>query len=158
MERGNVNAGAENKASLYLGKTAMAREDFDGAKDEFLNTLNAARDEYGAEAKYLLGQILYNQKEYKQSIETLVSLNSDFSEYQDWVGKGYLLLADNYVALNNNFQAKATLQSLVEYHPSNDVKEAAKKKIAEIDKREIEQQQLQEQDTLDTIDTTENNR
>ena len=51
LERGNVNADAQNKASLYLGKTAMARGDFETAKDEFLNTLNAARDESGAEAK-----------------------------------------------------------------------------------------------------------
>ena len=74
-----------------LAKRAMARGDSTSAKDEFLNTLNAARDEYGAEAKYLLAQIFYNQKEYKQSIETLLSLNKDFEEYQDWVGKSYLV-------------------------------------------------------------------
>ena len=43
LEKGKVNAGAENKASLYLGKSAMARGDYDAAKDEFLNTLNSAR-------------------------------------------------------------------------------------------------------------------
>ena len=91
LERGNVNAGAQNKATLYLGKSAMARGDFETAKDEFLNTLNAARDEYGAEAKYLLAQIFHQQKLYKQCYETLVSLNNDFSAYQDWVGKSYLL-------------------------------------------------------------------
>ncbi|HZI26060.1 MAG TPA: tetratricopeptide repeat protein, partial [Chryseolinea sp.] len=158
LERGAVNAGAENKASLYLGKTAMARRDFDGAKDEFLNTLNAARDEYGAEAKFLLAQLFYNQKEYRQSIETLVSLNSDFAEYQDWVGKSYLLLADNYVALNNVFQAKATLQSLIDNFPSPTVKEAARKKIQSIDQRQVEEQKVLEQDTLETINTIDNNR
>ena len=158
LESGNVNAGAQNKASLYLGKTAMARGDFDGAKDEFLNTLNAARDEHGAEAKYLLAKLFYNQKEYQQSIETLISLNNDFKEYQDWVGKSYLLLADNYVALNNLFQAKGTLQSLVDHFPLQNVKEAARKKIVEIDNRQVEEQQVEELDTLDTIDTIENNR
>ena len=157
LERGNVSAGAVNKASLYLGKTAMARGDFETAKDEFLNTLNAARDEYGAEAKYLLGQILYNQKEYRQSIETLISLSNDFAEYEDWVGKSFLLLADNYVAMNNVFQAKATLQSLVEHFPAQHVKEAARKKILEIDKRQIEEQKKQEADTLDAVDTIDNN-
>jgi TolA-binding protein len=158
LERGNVNAGAQNKASLYLGKTAMARGDFEGAKDEFLNTLNAARDEYGAEAKFLVAQIFYNQKEYKQSNETLIGLNADFSEYQEWVGKSYLLMADNYVGLNNTFQARHTLQSLVDNFPSQNVKEAAQKKIQEIDKRQIEEQQTQEQDTLETINTIDNNR
>ncbi|HET9053934.1 MAG TPA: tetratricopeptide repeat protein, partial [Cyclobacteriaceae bacterium] len=57
LEKGNVNAGAQNKASLYLGKAAMAKGDYETAKDEFLNTLNTARDEYGAEAKYRIGEI-----------------------------------------------------------------------------------------------------
>ncbi len=65
LQNGNINAGAANKASLYLGKTAMARGDSTSAKDEFLNTLNAAQDEYGAEAKYLLAQLFYNQKAYR---------------------------------------------------------------------------------------------
>jgi TolA-binding protein len=158
LERGNVNAGAENKASLFLGKTAMARGDLETAKDEFLNTLNAARDEYGAEAKFLLAQLFHNQKDYKQSNETLISLNTDFKEYQDWVGKSYLLMADNYVAMNNVFQAKGTLESLVEHFPSQDVKEAARKKLQQIDKQQIEQQKTEAQDTLETINTIDNNR
>ena len=158
LERGAVNAGAQNKASLYLGKTAMARGDLDGAKDEFLNTLNSARVEYGAEAKYLLGKLLYEQKQYNQSIETLISLNNDFREYEEWVGRAFLLLADNYAALNNFFQARGTLQSLVDDFPSDTVKETARKKILEIDKLQNEQQKVQEADTLDTIDTTETNR
>jgi TolA-binding protein len=157
LERGNVNAGAENKASLYLGKTAMARGELETAKDEFLNTLNAARDEYGAEAKYLLADILHQQKEYKQSNETLISLNSDFAEYQEWVGKAYLLLADNYVAMENVFQAKATLQSLIENFPSQQVKEASRKKLLEIDKRQADEQLKQAADTI-AADTLNNNR
>ncbi|HZB12379.1 MAG TPA: tetratricopeptide repeat protein [Chryseolinea sp.] len=158
LQHGNINAGAENKASLYLGKSAMARGDSTSAKDEFLNTLNTAQDEYGAEAKYLLAQLFYNQKEYRQSIETLFSLNNDFKAYQDWVGKSYLLLADNYVGLNDVFQAKATLQSLIDNFPQQNVKEAARKKMQEIDKRQVELQQEQEGDTLETIDTIDNNR
>ncbi|HXR79334.1 MAG TPA: tetratricopeptide repeat protein, partial [Saprospiraceae bacterium] len=160
LQNGNINAGAGNKASLYLGKTAMARGDSTSAKDEFLNTLNAAQDEYGAEAKYLLAQLFYNNKAYRHSIETLVSLNNDFAEYQDWVGKSYLLLADNYVGLNNVFQAKATLQSLIDNFPQQSVKETARKKMQEIDKRQIEIQREQEQDTLETVelDSIDNNR
>jgi TolA-binding protein len=149
LERGNVNADAQNKASLYLGKTAMARGDFETAKDEFLNTLNAARDESGAEAKYLLAQIFYQKKEYKQCYETLISLNNDFSSYQDWVGKSFMLLADNFVAMDDLFQAKATLQSLIDHFPVAMVKEEAKRKLAELEKQQQTKQMLIEADTLD---------
>lgn len=150
LEKGNVNAGAQNKASLYLGKTAMARGDNEAAKDEFLNTLNSAQDEYGAEAKYLLAQILYDQKEYKQCYETLVSLNNDFASYNDWVGKSYLLLSDNFVAMNNIFQAKQTLQSLIDNFPLQTVKEEAKRKMKLLEQAEAEKQKKIEADTTET--------
>lgn len=149
LERGNVNAGAQNKASLFLGKTAFARGDLDGAKDEFLNTLNAARDEYGAEAKYLLALVFYQQKEYKQSYETLISLSNDFSSYEDWVGKAFLLIADNCVAMDNIYQAKTTLKSLIDGFPQQKIKDEAKVKLAAIEKSQAEKEAEAEQDTLD---------
>jgi len=149
LEQGNVNAGAQNKASLFLGKTAMARGDFETAKDEFLNTLNAARDEYGAEAKYLLAQIFFEQKDHKACYETLISLNNDFGTYQEWVGKSFLLLADNFTAMEDIFQAKATLQSLIDHFPLQNVKDEAKRKLTLLEQREIEKEKQTEADTLE---------
>jgi TolA-binding protein len=143
-----VNASAQNKASLYLGKTAFARGDYETAQDEFLNTLNAAQDEYGAEAKYMLAQILNIKKEYKQSYETLQSLVQDFSAYDEWVGKAYLLIADDFVAMDDLFQAKATLQSLIDNFPLQHVKEAAKTRLKEIEQTELDKQKAAEADTL----------
>jgi TolA-binding protein len=149
IERGNINAGAQNKASLYLGKTALARGDYDTAKDEFLNTLNAARDEYGAEAKYLLAKVFYTQKEYKQSYETLTSLTNDFATYEVWVGKAFLLMADNFAAQNNVFQARATLQSLIDKFPQQTVKDEAKVKLKQLEQTEAAKQKALEADTLE---------
>ena len=157
LERGAVNAGGQNKASLYLGKSAFERGDFEAAKDEFLNTLNTAQDEYGAEAKYLLAKILYDQKEHKQSYETLLDLTEDFAAYDEWVGKAYLLMADNFLATDQLFQARATLQSLVDNFPLQNVKAAAASKIREIDRAEAERKRMLEADTIDS-DTLETNR
>lgn len=149
LERGNVNAGAQNKASLFLGKTAFARGDLDAAKDEFLNTLNAARDEYGAEAKYMLAQVFYQQKQYKQSYETLVGLNKDFEAYEDWIGRSYLLIADNCVAMDNIYQAKETLKSLIEGFPQQKIKDEAKAKLAEIERTQAEKEAEVEEDSVE---------
>lgn len=150
LQQGSVNAGAQNKASLYLGKAALGRGDLAAAKDEFLNTLNAARDEYGAEAKYLLAKIFYDQQQYKQSYETLLSLNTDFEAYEEWVGKSYLLIADNCVAMDNDYQAIGTLKSLIDGFPMQSVKDEAKAKLAEIERKQAEKQAEAEADTLDT--------
>ncbi len=136
IEKGNINAGAVNKASLFLGKTAMARGDYDNAKDEFLNTLNSAQDEYGAEAKYLLGEIFFLNGQYAQCHETLIQLNRDFSAYTEWVGKAFLLLADNYLAQKEVFQARGTLKSLVDNFPLAQIKDRAAEKLRQIDEAE----------------------
>lgn len=149
LERGAVNAGAQNKASLYLGKSAMARGDYESAQDEFINTLNSAQDEYGAEAKYLLGEIKYLTKDHKQCYETLVSLNTDFAAYPQWVGKSFLLLSDNYLAMGDSFQAKATLKSL-ETFPLDNIKSLAKEKLKKIDNDELKKKA--EQVKADTLD------
>jgi TolA-binding protein len=151
IEKGNINAGAVNKASLYLGKTAMARGDYETAKDEFLNTLNTAQDEYGAEAKYLMGEIFYLNREYSQCYETLVSLNKDFSAYNEWVGKSFLLLVDNYIAQGETFQARGTLKSLIDNFPLQTVKDRAAEKLKQMD----EDEKKASQEKTDTTDNKE---
>lgn len=155
LQRGAAGVGGQNKASLYLGKSALARGDFETAQDEFLNTLNTAQDEYGAEAKYLLAEIFYLQKEYKKSYETLVSLTEDFAAYDQWVGKAFLLMADNFVAMDELFQARATLQSLIDNFPTQSIRDAATQKLSEIDRAEAEKKRKLEADTLqaDTVGT-----
>jgi TolA-binding protein len=140
IEKGNVNAGAQNKAALFLGKAALAKGDYTSAQDEFLNALNTAQDEYGAEAKYLLAEIFYNQKQHKQCYETLVSLFGDFAAYELWVGKGYLLLSDNFLALNDRFNAKVTLQSLVDNFPQPSVKDEAARRLQVMKEEEARSQ------------------
>ncbi len=150
LEKGNVNVGAQNKASLYLGKSAMARGDYETAKDEFLNTLNSAQDEYGAEAKYRIGEIFYLTKEHKQCFETLVGLSAQFGSYEDWVGKSYLLQSDNFLAMGDRFQAKETLQSLIDNNfPLQHIKDAARDKLKLIEETELKEKQKVEADTLD---------
>ncbi len=149
LRSGSTDVNAENKASLYLGKAYFAKGNYDLAKDEFLSTTNSAKDQYGAEAQYLLGELFYNAKSYNHSIEVLIDLNDKYPTYQDWVGKGFLLIADNYLALNDYFQAKGTLNSLVEYFPDEGLKEQARKKIKAIE--EMEASKLQQKNEQDTV-------
>jgi TolA-binding protein len=157
IDRGAANAGGQNKASLYLGKSAFARGDLEAAQDEFLNTLNTAQDEYGAEAKYGMAEIFFLRKEYKQSYETLLDLTEDFAAYDEWVGKAYLLMADNFLAMDQVFQARTTLQSLVDNFPLQTIKTAAANKLRDIDRAEADRMRRLEADTLET-DSLQSNR
>lgn len=139
LEKGSSQVGAANKATLYLGKNAQASGDFETAKDEYLTTINSAQDEFGAEAKYRLGELFFQLKDYKQCYETLVSLNTDFASYTEWMGKSYLLLSDNFLASGDSFNAKAVLKSLIDNFPTEEVKTLAKDRLLKIDQSEIRQ-------------------
>jgi TolA-binding protein len=128
----------------------MAKGDYENAKDEFLNTLNTARDEFGAEAKYRLGEIFFLTKQYVQCKETLFGLIADFESYDEWVGKSFLLLADNYMAMGETFQAKETLQSLIDNNfPLQFIRDTAKDKLKSIQDAELKEKQKIQADTLD---------
>jgi TolA-binding protein len=147
LERGNVNANAQNNALLYLGKSAYAKGELDEAVDHFLNALNTAKDENGAEAQYLVAEIMHKKQQHKQSIETLYNLNSNFSAYENWLGKSFLLIADNYVAMEEFFQARATLNSVIEKSPDQQIVEKAKNKLLLIKEKEIKSQNIEKTDT-----------
>ncbi len=132
LEKGLVTTDAETMALVYLGKSAYQRKFMGAATDYFLSALNTAKDEYGAESQYLLAKIYHEQQKYKTSLETLFDLTKKFSMYEIWVSKAYLLMADNYIAMKENFQAKATLESIVQYSKVTEVVAEAKEKLAKL--------------------------
>ena len=135
LDHGNPAPDASSKATLYLGKSAYQKGQNSDAIDYLLRTLNAAKDENGAEAQYLIGEIQYKEQKYKQSIETLYNLNKTF-QYKEWLGKSNLLIADNYIALDEIFQAKATLNAVIEKSTHAPSVEKAKQKLAELEGKE----------------------
>lgn len=141
QQLGSIGVNASSKASLFLGKSAKARGDYQTAEDEFIATFNAAQDEYGAEAKYLLAEIFFLRGDHAMCRQTLISLSQDFASYDDWVGKAFLLLADDYVATKEVFQAKATLKSLIDNFPKQDVRDIAAERLKTIETNEQKRQQ-----------------
>ncbi|WP_394996662.1 tetratricopeptide repeat protein [Emticicia sp.] len=133
---GNIVMGASNKAQLFIGKAYMQKNDFAKAEEEFKKTIVMAKDNNGAEAKYFIGDIQYKAKKYKESIKTLQELSQDFSEFVYWYEKSFLLISDDYIALNDFFMAKATLKSVIENSDTPETVDAAQKKIKEIENKE----------------------
>ncbi|MFN3404055.1 MAG: tetratricopeptide repeat protein [Cytophagaceae bacterium] len=136
LQHGNATPNAESKAYLYLGKVAMDKGDTEKATDQFLQTINNAKDENAAEAQYLIAFMQYKDKKHKQSIESLHELNNTYPMYENWYGRSFLLIADNFIAMNETFQAKATLNSIIEKSKVAELVEKAKQKLEELDRKE----------------------
>lgn len=151
LQKGNVSARAENMGLLYQGKVSFARGNYDQAISNFRKALNTAKDIYGAEAQYLMALAQYEQKKYNESIETLYDLNKNFSIYEYWLGQSFLLIADNYVALDEDFQAKATLESLIKNSPVREIVQTAQNKLKTLSTAEAEEaRKARQADSLKT--------
>ncbi|WP_201984925.1 tetratricopeptide repeat protein [Hymenobacter rubidus] len=126
-----ATANATNSALLYLGKSSYRAGNLEQAATELATAATAApNDVNGAEAQYYLAETLFKQKKYDEAIAAALKVNADFSSYQLWQGRAFLLVAEVYAAQGDNFQARGTLNSLIDNNfPVAEVLEAAKQRI-----------------------------
>ena len=157
IDKSNLSADANNRAQLYLAKAAYAEGDYDLAIDELLTTVNISSDVYGAEAQYLLGLVFYRQEQYRQSLNTLFDFSEKYGSYDLWLGKAFLLIADNYVALEEYFQAEATVSSVIESSELPEIVEEAKIKL-DSTKSLAQQALIEENIELDTTQSKGDNK
>ena len=122
LVRANEKSSQEDKfkTGLYAGKAYLAKGDTTAAVNEFDYTVTNTKTIAAAEAKYNVANIQYLQHKYKASQKTCFDLAKELPNYDYWIAKTYILLADDYVALKDNFQAKATLQSILDNYKGND--------------------------------------
>ena len=138
-----VNEAWKREANFISGKSYYLT----GNKQAALNPLNqVASDtklEQGAQAKFLVSEIYYNNGDPQKAEEEIMDFVSKGTPYQFWLGKAFLLLADIYLERGDDFQAKHTLRSLVEnYNAENDgVRERAQEKLDSIEATEEMDQQ-----------------
>ena len=100
-------------ATLYKGRAAFAKGMYEEATAAFTRTTEIAQDANGAEAQYYLGQLLFNQGLNSESNEALYKVPERYAGYAEWLDKAFLLVADNFIAMEEYFQAKATLESII---------------------------------------------
>ncbi len=124
------------EAHLTYGRSALQLNDFAAAKSEYL-ILSKQAGLAGAEATYQLAYIDYKMGNFKASQKKCYEVANQVPSYDFWIAKSFILLADNYLALKDTFQAKATLQSILENYekdPSDaeDIRAIAQEKLDDI--------------------------
>jgi len=126
-----ATANATNAALLYLGKASYREGNFDQAATELAAAVAAApNDVNGAEAQYFLAETFFKQKKNEEAIAAALKVNSDFSSYALWQGRAFLLVADIYAADGDNFQARGTLNSIIDNNfPVAEIVEGAKQRL-----------------------------
>lgn len=131
------------EARFYIARFYMKQNMLDSAFTEYQYVLKETKNVMAAEAKYNIAFIQSQKKDFKKSKKTIFELADNYSSYEYWVAKGYILLADIYLIEKDNFQAKATLQSIIENYDGADLKQIAVDKMKAIIEAEDRLKKLQ---------------
>jgi TolA-binding protein len=150
------------KTGLYSGIAYLQKGDTTAAVKEFDYTVANTKTIAAAEAKYNIANIEYLRGKYKASQKTCFDLVKELPNYDYWVAKTYILLADDYIGMKDNFQAKATLQSIIDnYKGDDDILSTAKQKMEKLSPGKVDKKietgvPEQKPDTTVKPDTTKN--
>ena len=130
----NTNTPEEIRTTAYLwrGNAKLENEDYGAANADFKEVIKRGGVS-AAEAKYKLAFILYKQAEYKKAETEVFQLLEKYASFDEWKFKGYLLLADVYVGMKDYFQARTTLNAIIEKVTVQWVVDEAKAKLAALD-------------------------
>jgi tetratricopeptide (TPR) repeat protein len=126
------NLTKKGRADLYVGKVALERGQLDNALTLLRTAVKNNPDVNGAEAQYLVGMALRRKKDYNGSTAELIKVRTNFEQHTEWLYEAFLLIADNYTDLDNKFQARATLESVIENSKDPVVVARAKEKMSKL--------------------------
>ncbi len=103
----------QEAASFYLGKIEQSKGNSSMALQQFQNLQNGS-SAYAAEARYLMGQIYFNNSQLVQAEEQTRNAIKQNTYSPTWVAKSLILLSDILVAQGDSFNAKAALEAVIE--------------------------------------------
>ncbi|MGO3194434.1 MAG: tetratricopeptide repeat protein, partial [Sphingobacterium sp.] len=124
------------RAHLYSARAVLLEGNVAPAMKELNLAAQKSQTAVGAEARYRMGQLQYEDKEYDKAQKTAFEVINNMGSQDYWVAKSFLLLADTYASKGDAFQAKSTLESVIEnYEGEDDVIPSAKKRLQKLNKK-----------------------
>ena len=135
------------EANFFLARISYKKGKLDDAKVTYQTVAKQSNSEVGAEARYLIADILYQQNKLNEASEACFRVDRETPEQEYWVVKSFILLSDVYSKKGEAYQAKQTLKSIVDnYVGDQELMEDAKRKLDKILAEEKANSKLEDQD------------
>jgi len=134
----NLTDELEVEARLNRARIYFTEKKYDKSEPDYKWLAAKKSTEEGAEAKFRLAQIAYSRDDLDKAETTVFELIKEFPASDYWKVKSFILLADVYAARDDFFQAKATLQSVIDNVDTPALVKEAEAKLELIFQRENE--------------------
>ncbi|WKK66159.1 tetratricopeptide repeat protein [Lutimonas zeaxanthinifaciens] len=124
-------------AQVIIARSAFETGNLEKARDAFKQVEENATGELKAEAIYYDAFFKHEEGNYKLSNVSVQKLASDYSPYRYWGGKGLVIMAKNFYALEDAYQATYILESVIEkFSEFEDIVEASRSELMKIKEKE----------------------
>jgi TolA-binding protein len=136
---GNQRADLKAEAGLAVARGLLYRNELDAAYTKFKAVSTGNKGALGAEAKYHMAYVRHLQKKYRDAEKEVFALAKEFGPYKHWISKAFILLGDVYLQLDDRFQAKTALQSVIDHSDEPELVAEARQRLDAINASEIQQ-------------------
>lgn len=120
LEEPKLSAELRNEALYDRAKAYLAQKAHQKAMTDLQQLAKDTRNLYGAEAKYLVAQELFNAKEYRAAEKELLDYIEQSTPHAYWLARGFVLLSDVYSSMGKTVDARQYLLSLQQNYSAND--------------------------------------
>ncbi|MCM4169608.1 Cell division coordinator CpoB [Arenibacter antarcticus] len=103
----------KSDAHIMIARSAIKTNDENRAKTAYAEVLKIATGDLAAEALFYDAYFKNKTQNYEASNASVQKLAKDYAGYKEWSAKGLILMAKNFYALGDAFQATYILDSVI---------------------------------------------
>lgn len=127
----------KSDAKTMIARSAIATNDMQRAKTAYAEVLKIASGSLAAEALYYDAYFKNKEQDYAASSASVQKLAKDYSSYKEWGGKGLIIMAKNFYALGDAYQATYILESVTtNFSQYSDIVSEARSELSVIKTKE----------------------
>lgn len=117
LKNSNLDSKVKNDAQLIIARSALQTGNEEKAKSAYAKVENLATGSVKAEALYYNAYFKNKKGKYEASNTVIQTLAKDYSSYKLYSAKGLVVMAKNFYALEDAFQATYILESVISSFP-----------------------------------------
>ena len=137
LQKEQLDSNIEFDAKIIIARAAFKTDDLEKAEEFYTEVERNANGVLKAEALYFNAYFKHLNKQYKASNTVVQTLIAEYATHKYWGVKSYVVMAKNYDALNDAYQATYILENIIEnFTQFEDVIQDAKRELSNIQTKE----------------------